>query len=149
MSSMTIVLVEDNYPLRWLIVQSIQSHLPDARIWEIGVELEFRNMFAGLEADPPKLFILDMRFPYVEFHRPMPPIPKDVTEGGGRKAGLRCWKQIRDSAALRHVPVLFHSGSDMESSEVLQDPLTQIIDKDVEMTRLLNALLEIVGQQVA
>lgn len=106
-----ILLVEDEYMEVQDLTEVLRDRFPSFEIETIETECEFRTALDRIAASPPAAAVIDLMLPWQE---PTPddsrvPMPLDVAEEGGERAGLRCQRLMAERVGTGKVPVILYS----------------------------------------
>ncbi len=145
MSRRLIAVVEDDYFDMELTIDLLAKHFGSYGTMKFATEEEFRRSVHGFNADPPVLVLMGMRMKWADPAPEMPAPPQDVLAGTYREAGARCWRALRTNNGTKNVPVIFYTTIDERNNvnlEILRDPMTTFIEKDITDKKILAAISE-------
>jgi DNA-binding NarL/FixJ family response regulator len=93
---MYVVLLEDDYLQAELIEKELKRSFPNLRLEIISTEQEFYQRVDQIAEAAPDVAVLDVMVRWTDPSLAMPPAPKEVTEEGFFRAGLRCQKLLHE-----------------------------------------------------
>jgi hypothetical protein len=114
-----VILVEDDPEQSASIKAAVRARYRNAEVEILETEGELYRRVASL---PPgggdlRMVICDVMLPWAYPDRGSPKPPQEVVEGTFRKAGVRCWRKLRQRQDLRDIPWIYFTILDERAFE--------------------------------
>ena len=151
---MRFILVEDDPRQAEALVIDLKAAFPSTQLTWVASEHDFATLLPTLEPSPPDLVLIDMMLQWARPSRTIPPRPAEVSEGGFRRAGLRCVKRLRRISSTRVVPVILYSAldrQDLKDDVQSLDEHVFVVHKAAEpesLVRLMRSVLQAQGSPI-
>jgi DNA-binding NarL/FixJ family response regulator len=145
------VIVEDDHLQKGPLEENLRVAFPGAQVTVLSSEHQFREHLPQLIASPPDLVLMDVMLRWTLPAPNAPEPPRDVTEGGYYRAGLRCANLLLADKRCCSVPVVLYTileRSDLERDNQALPVNSSYVGKgsDIEvLLRKIRALLERAG----
>ena len=106
---MRILVVEDDPLEAELIRDSLEHAFPNIVIEVVSTEYGFRSRLDKITVKPPDIFIIDVMLRWADPSEQIPEPPKDVTEEGYYRAGLRCQRLLASREETKNKTVILYT----------------------------------------